>query len=150
MRSLVFALAVLVGCAAGVNALESPAESPAPNTPPATVAPVLGQMRGRITTTTTIQTPPDALCPQWWDLAVRVGWPLEELPMLDRILWRESRCDPAAWNGHDAGLMQINQIHTEFVAVMGWSWPQDMFQPEPNLRFGLKLWQGKGWEPWGF
>ena len=105
------------------------------------------------TTTTTIPAvaiPESAECPQWWPLAVEVGWPVEELPMLDRILWRESRCLPDAWNGHDAGLTQINQIHTEFVAVMGWSWPQDMYNPEYNLRFALKLWQGSGWRPWGF
>ena len=102
------------------------------------------------TTTTTVPISADAKCPQWWPLAVQVGWPIEELPMLDRIMWRESRCLPDAWNGHDAGLTQINQIHREFVAVMGWSWPKDMFNPELSLRFTLKLWQGKGWQPWGF
>ena len=102
------------------------------------------------TTTTTVPISADAKCPQWWPLAVQVGWPIEELPMLDRIMWRESRCLPDAWNGHDAGLTQINQIHREFVAVMGWSWPEDMFNPELSLRFTLKLWQGKGWQPWGF
>jgi hypothetical protein len=70
--------------------------------------------------------------------------------MLDRVIYRESRCLPDAWNGHDAGLTQINQIHREFVAVMGWSWPGDMFNAELNLRFALKLWQGSGWRPWGF
>jgi hypothetical protein len=34
--------------------------------------------------------------------------------------------------------------------TMGWSWPQDMYNPELNLRFALKLWQGSGWRPWGF
>jgi hypothetical protein len=91
-----------------------------------------------------------AQCREWLPLAVQVGWPVEQLPMLDRVIYRESRCLPDAWNGHDAGLTQINQIHTEFVAVMGWSWPGDMFDPELNLRFALKLWQGTGWRPWGF
>jgi hypothetical protein len=102
------------------------------------------------TTVPTVQIPENAQCPQWWPLAVQVGWPVEQLPMLDRVMWRESRCLPDAWNGHDAGLTQINQIHTEFVAVMGWSWPNDMYIPELNLRFALKLWQGKGWQPWKF
>ena len=110
--------------------------APAPTTTTTTVAP--------------INIPADAYCPEWWPLAVQVGWPLEELEMLDFIIWRESRCQPDAWNGHDAGLTQINQIHTEFVAVMGWSWPEDLFNPEPALRFTLKLWQGKGWQPWGY
>jgi hypothetical protein len=108
-------------------------------TPPETTVPVLR-----------FDTPESAQCPQWWPLAAAVGFPLEELPQLDRIIWRESRCQPDAFNGHDAGLTQINQIHREFVAVMGWTWPQDMFEPEPALRFTLKLWQGSGWRPWGF
>jgi hypothetical protein len=117
-----------------------------------------------IVTTTVVQTtttvppttqakppiPADAKCPQWWNLAREVGWAEEDLPMLDRIMWRESRCLPDAWNGHDAGLTQINQIHKEFVAVMGWTFPKDMFNPELSLRFTLKLWQGSGWRPWGF
>jgi hypothetical protein len=102
------------------------------------------------TTKPAVAIPASASCPQWWQLAVDVGWPVDELPMLDRVIWRESRCLPKAWNGHDAGLTQINQIHTEFVAVMGWSWPGDMFNPELCLRFALKLWQGSGWRPWGF
>lgn len=107
-----------------------------------------------VPTTTTTLVPKNmfesAQCREWLPLAVKVGWPVEELPMLDRVIWRESRCQPDAWNGHDAGLTQINQIHTEFVAVMGWSWPEDMFTAELNLRFALKLWQGSGWKPWGF
>ena len=102
------------------------------------------------TTKPVVSVPAGASCPQWWQLAVDVGWPVDELPMLDRVIWRESRCLPEAWNGHDAGLTQINQIHTEFVAVMGWAWPKDMYNPELNLRFALKLWQGSGWRPWGF
>ena len=119
-------------------ALEPRKPSPATTTPPET------------TTTIMVAVPETALCGQWWPLAASVGWPVEELPMLDRVIWRESRCLPDAFNGHDAGLTQINQIHRKFVAVMGWTWPEDLFQPEPALRFSLKLWQGSGWRPWGF
>ena len=101
-------------------------------------------------TVETIVAPETASCPEWWNLAVSVGWDPKDLPMLDRIIWRESRCDPKATNGHDNGLTQINQIHREFVAVMGWDWETDMFKPRPNLAFALKLWQGSGWRPWGF
>lgn len=102
------------------------------------------------TTLPAVAIPESASCPQWWPLAVSVGWPESELAMLDRVIFRESRCLPDAFNGHDAGLTQINQIHREFVAVMGWQWPGDMFNAELNLRFALKLWQGSGWRPWGF
>jgi len=146
--------AAVITVGASQTLSQAPAETPASNTPPTTVKAVRTHLNARKKapkmTIPPIVVPEDALCPQWWPLAVRVGWPVEELEMLDFIIWRESRCDPNAWNGHDAGLTQINQIHTEFVAVMGWSWPEDMFKPEPSLRFTLKLWQGKGWEPWGY
>ena len=126
----------------------------APETKPAKVAATVPSTTSTTTSTTStvpaVSVPADALCGQYWQLAVKVGWPIEQLPMLDRVIWRESRCMPNAWNGHDAGLTQINQIHKEFVAVMGWYWPEDLFKPEVALAFALKLWQGKGWQPWGF
>ena len=69
-------------------------------------------------------------------------------------MWRESRCTTDAWNGHDAGLTQINQIHTKWLSQMGYSHPDDMFDPEKNLSFAYSLWNGReengqcGWTPW--
>lgn len=65
------------------------------------------------TTTTTIATPGDALCGQWWALAVDVGFNVEMLPVLDQVLWRESRCIPTQLNATDPnggsyGLTQVN------------------------------------------
>jgi hypothetical protein len=70
------------------------------------------------TTTTTVakfKVPKNALCPQWWDLAISVGWDKSELAKLDKIMWRESRCLPSAFNAGDPnggshGLMQINRF----------------------------------------
>lgn len=87
-------------------------------------------------------------CGEWHDLAISVGWAEEEWDTLSRVMFRESRCQPDAWNGHDAGLTQINQIHTQWLAEMGWEHPKDMFDPEYNLRFALRLWQTSGWKPW--
>jgi hypothetical protein len=53
-----------------------------------------------------------------------------------------------AWNGHDAGLTQVNQIHKKWLAEMGWNHPNDMFDPEKNLTFALRLWETSGWKPW--
>jgi hypothetical protein len=100
------------------------------------------------TTTTTTTIPRVGKCAQWHNLAVSVGWPEEELPQLDIVMWRESRCQPDAWNGADAGLMQINQIHTEWMAGMGWKHPEDMFDPANNLLFAYRLWTTSGWKPW--
>jgi hypothetical protein len=38
------------------------------------------------TTTTTLPVPADALCPQWWPLAIEVGWTLDLLPTLDYVM----------------------------------------------------------------
>lgn len=89
-------------------------------------------------------------CGEWHDLALQVGWPPEEWQNLQKIIFRESRCTPDAWNGHDAGLTQINQIHTKWLNQMGFSHPDDMFDPEKNLTFAYRLWSGSGWKPWRF
>ena len=153
MKRVITVLVALAVLAVLLGATTSPSKAPTSPVQPRKPRPAV-TVPETVPTTTTTLVPKDvfesAQCREWLPLAVRVGWPVEELPMLDRVIWRESRCQPDAWNGHDAGLMQINQIHTEFVAVMGWSWPEDMFQAEANLRFALKLWQGSGWEPWGF
>ena len=93
-------------------------------------------------------------CGEWHDLAIDVGFTEEEWPKVSQIIWKESRCTTDAWNGHDAGLTQINQIHTEWLNQMGYSHPDDMFDPRKNLEFAYKLYssreeEGKcGWQPW--
>jgi len=151
MKSLAAAILILVGCTAGAKALDAPEPSQHPTETSATLRKAPRALSvSSSTTSTTLPIASDALCPQWWTLAREVGWSEQELEMLDFIIWRESRCFPDAWNGADAGLLQINQIHREFVAVMGFTFPEGMFDPRSNLIFGLKLWSGKGWEPWGY
>jgi hypothetical protein len=93
-------------------------------------------------------------CGEWHDLALKVGWPSSEWSRLGHILYRESRCTPSAWNGHDAGLAQINQIHTAWAKEMGMAFPTDLFIPANNLYFAYRLWASReekglcGWKPW--
>lgn len=87
-------------------------------------------------------------CGEWHDLAISVGWPEEQWENLQIVMWRESRCQPDAWNGHDAGLMQINQIHRAWLSDFGWSHPESMFDPQNNLTFAFRLWETSGWKPW--
>lgn len=120
------------------------------------------------TTTTTLDlsvfaAPEDANCPQWWGLARMVGWHEEDLEMLDRVMWRESRClnvigetstAPAhpQWNHADWGLMQINKkVHQAFVEqIFQQPFPDAISEPSNNLRFALKLFEGSRWRAWGF
>jgi len=93
-------------------------------------------------------------CGEWHDLAIDVGFTEEEWPKVSQIIWKESRCTIDAWNGHDAGLTQVNQIHTEWLNQMGYSYPDDMFDPRMNLEFAYNLYSSReekgqcGWKPW--
>jgi hypothetical protein len=87
-------------------------------------------------------------CGEWHDLALSVGWQESEWETLSKVMYRESRCTPDAFNGADAGLLQINKIHTSWLSDMGWTHPEDMFDPTNNLLFGFRLWETSGWRPW--
>lgn len=89
-------------------------------------------------------------CGEWYTTARDAGWSDSEWAVLSKIMWRESRCDPHAWNGADAGLTQINRVHRGYVADMGMVWPWDMFDPYMNLVYARSLWERAGWEPWTF
>ena len=97
------------------------------------------------TTTTVVRT---GYCPQWHELALSVGWPEEELPTLDKVMWRESRCTPDAYSNSNYGLTQINQIHKDWVRELGWNYPDDLYGPAKNLRFAYLLWADDGWKHW--
>lgn len=124
-----------------------PVSTPAPTTTlPATTTTTLPDLSG----VDFVQLARDTYgkCGEFHDLAIQVGWPEEEWEHLSIVMWRESRCQTDAWNGADGGLTQINQIHSAWLADMGWSHPEDMFDPEKNLTFALRLWETSGWKPW--
>lgn len=108
-------------------------------------------------------------CGEWYDLALSVGWPASEWPILSKVLYRESRCN---WNSHNKtdpnsgsrGLMQINGYWCRKSQWTDKGWLQDMgilnvcddlYNPTTNLRAGLAIWMygeqkhGCGWRgPW--
>ena len=94
-------------------------------------------------------------CGVWLPLAISQGWPDNPvvLKTLDRVMWRESRCTPDADSGPDHGLMQINQIHSDYIDQLGWT-HEGMKDATANLRFAYLLWSGReedgqcGWTPW--
>lgn len=167
MRKLTLTSAFIVGALllTSCNETVSTQEVSIPTTTPSRVTVVITQPA---TTTTTTTTMPDlsgvdftslardtyGQCGEFHDLAISVGWSENEWPTLSRVMWRESRCTTDAWNGHDAGLTQINQIHTKWLSQMGYKHPDDMFNPEKNLSFAYSLWNGReengqcGWTPW--
>jgi hypothetical protein len=122
------------------------------------------------TSTTVVLPPPDARCGQWWENARSVGFGDALLPMLDRVINRESRCDPsqintADPNGGSVGLTQINRFwclpsryypngYLQTVGVL--TSCDDLFDPIVNLRAAFALVEYSrsvglcAWEQWAW
>ena len=124
-------------------------------------------------TTTTLPVPADALCPQWWGLAVDAGWTEDLLPTLDYLLWKESRCDHTQHNttrnrdgSTDIGLTQINDRswclgtrwyprgYLQTIGVLPTVGCEQLFDPYLNLISAKAIYDyalqhnGHGWQPW--
>ena len=94
----------------------------------------------------------------WLILAIGQGWPNDDqfLDQLAKIIHGESRGYPNAKSGAgDYGLMQINwPIHAEWLYDYGISDPEQLYDPQTNLRVALYLYlraedyYDDGWQPW--
>jgi len=95
-------------------------------------------------------------CGEWYETAVAAGWELPTYwPDLSQIMFVESRCTTTAFSGSDAGLTQLNRVHTDGLATLGYSWPADAFDPEINLRYAWVLYRdacinNNGQRPWSY
>jgi hypothetical protein len=104
------------------------------------------------TTTTTTEAPKG--CAQYVADAITAGWPADQAPMLARVMFRESRCTPTAYNGKDMaggsyGLMQINGQHKAWLIEQGFITSlDDLFVPSVNLRVSAHLYSMVGWSAW--
>ena len=114
------------------------------------------------TVVTTPITQPDA-CQTVFDMARHVGWPEHELTQLVAIAYRESRCNPDAFNptdpnGGSAGVMQINYFWCKPSSYYANGYLQaygllrtcdDLFDLEDNLRSALAIYRySNGWRAW--
>lgn len=93
-------------------------------------------------------------CAQYVADAISAGWPAEQAPTLARVMFRESRCIPTAYNAKDSnggsrGLMQINGTHKRWLMQLGYiNNLDDLFNPDINLRAALQLYGMVGWSAW--
>jgi hypothetical protein len=97
----------------------------------------------------------DFKCPDQMVMARKVGWRKADLPTLDRIMYRESRCFARAWNKRDPwtgsyGLMQINGswrgdlIRKGYIRLV----MTELFNQHKNLTVALYIKNRYGWSPW--
>ena len=94
------------------------------------------------TTTTTTLALPDGRCSEWFPLAVEVGWPIDRLEKLGRIMWAESNClDDVANKTYSYGLLQMEwSAHKGWMASeFGVTSREELFDPRTNLTVGLWL-----------
>ena len=105
------------------------------------------------TTTTSTTTLPKG-CAQYVADAITAGWPADQAPMLARVMFRESRCNPFAYNAQDSnggsrGLMQMNGTHVKWLTELGYiTTLDDLFIPEVNLAASAHLYRMVGWSAW--
>jgi hypothetical protein len=96
-------------------------------------------------------------------MARHVGWAEQDLTQLVAIAYRESRCQPDAFNlrdpnGGSAGVMQINYFWCKPSKYYANGYLQayglirtcdDLFDLEDNLRSALAIFQySNGWRAW--
>uniref|UniRef100_A0A6M3IL13 Transglycosylase n=1 Tax=viral metagenome TaxID=1070528 RepID=A0A6M3IL13_9ZZZZ len=76
----------------------------------------------------------------WIPLARHAGWPESTVPMLRKVIRRESDGNPRLIDPGSPyiGLMQIGHYHTSV----------NLLNPYTNLRYGLLMWKKNGWVPW--
>ena len=97
------------------------------------------------------------VCQYTLDVAFSVGWPKSELRELERIIWRESRCQRLAKNRNrngtlDRGVTQLNDVNIPYLLANGAiSHPHHLFRLEANLKAALAVWHRDdgfcSWEP---
>jgi hypothetical protein len=109
----------------------------------------------------------DGFCTEWVPMALEAGWETDHLERLDYVLWRESRCQPDAFNGDDPnsgsyGLMQINGFWCRPTSTHPDGWLQaqglvnkcsDLYVAHINLAAARAIYdyadaRGCGWLPW--
>lgn len=80
---------------------------------------------------------------RWKPLALLVGWPSSQIPTLIKVIWRESNGQPRCFTPPygAAGLMQFLP---QWFRGVWWKYKFNPYDPEQNLKYGLKLWQRQG------
>lgn len=114
--------------------------------PPSPVEQAQADTAGRYRCRNTANVTP--CCSMWWQVAADVGWPVDQLAVLDYVMARESQCRPGA-----TGVLVCNASRCAralgLAQLLGWSCPPDgCYDPASNLAKALELWHGSRWASW--
>jgi hypothetical protein len=96
----------------------------------------------------------DAKCPEWSGYAA-IYFDADELEIVDRIMWQESRCQPDVISRtNDYGLMQINwAVWGDTINSQGFS-QDDLLDPSVNMMWAFLIAHEAErigwctWQPW--
>ena len=84
--------------------------------------------------------PADWQCVEWYEVSIEAGFTHDDWPAVGIIAWRESRCNPAAFNGRDPsggsrGIMQVNGSWRSWLRDRGIiTHVTDLHDPLTNMR----------------
>jgi hypothetical protein len=84
-------------------------------------------------------------CPEWFDLALEVGWEPDQWPTMARVMHAESMCVEDAYNGSGAtGLMQVMPAWADDCGGTA----SELFDAAFNLACALHVHDVSGWGAW--
>jgi hypothetical protein len=84
-------------------------------------------------------------CAEWYPTARAAGFTAAQWPTVARIMYRESRCMPGAYNRSGAtGLMQIMPMWARSCGGT----PSSLFDAAFNLRCAVHILRVQGWGAW--
>lgn len=84
-------------------------------------------------------------CAEWHDHAIDAGFTEGQWPNVARIMYRESRCQPGAYNPSGAsGLMQIMPMWADDCGLGR----AQLLEAWPNLRCAVHILHVQGWSAW--
>lgn len=84
-------------------------------------------------------------CAEWFAMALAAGFTHEQWVRLAPIMYRESRCQPTAYNRSGAsGLLQIMPMWAPHCGVTR----SQLFDASTNLRCGVHILRVQGWQAW--
>lgn len=119
-------------------------------TSPATTSTTTTSSTSTTTSTTTTTVPPSPAGPEDIKQIIRDVWPDELEERALEIAYRESRYVPTAKNFCCYGLFQMYwTVHQSWLADIGITNDQQLYDPETNARAAYALYQrAGGWGPW--